>query len=109
MNSSIHLHMTPVLPEDSSLQYRGRVVFMGRLSTYYWLGFMDNVWNVESIAFWDGKPKQSIAVANTIFGLTPWKARAVYGHSEHNLWTSEVIYVTEVAKQPNNQGPMPLN
>ena len=60
---------------------------MGRLYTYYWLGFMDNVWNVEIIAFWGGKPKQSIAIVNTIFRLTPWKARAVYRHSEHNLWT----------------------
>ena len=84
--------MTPVLPEDSLLQYRGRVVFMGRLYTYYWLGFMDNVWNLESIAFWDGKPKQSIAVANTIFGLTPWKAKAVYCRSEHNPWTYILKY-----------------
>ena len=61
--------MTPVLPEDSFLQYRGRVVFMGRLYTYYWLGFMDNVWNVESIAFWGGKPEQSMAIVNTISGL----------------------------------------
>ena len=28
-----------------------------------------------------------MAVVNTIFGLIPWKARAVYSHSEHNLWT----------------------
>ena len=60
---------------------------MGRLYTYYWHGFMDNVWNVESIAFWGGKPKQSMAIANTIFALISWKARAVYGRSEHNLWT----------------------
>ena len=43
--------MTPVLPEDSVLQYRGKVVFVGRLYTYYWLGFMDYLWNVEKYSF----------------------------------------------------------
>ena len=61
--------MTSVLPEDSLLQYRGTVVFMGRLYTYYWLGFMDNVWNVESVVLRSGKPEQSMAIVNTISGL----------------------------------------
>ena len=90
--------MTPVLPEDSLLQYRGTVVFMGRLYTYYWLGFMDNVWNIDGIAFWDGKPKQSTAIANTIFGLTPWKAKAVYGRSEHNpldLYPKILVWISQ--------------
>ena len=42
---------------------------MGRLYTYYWLGFMDNVWNVESVVLKSGKPEQSMAIANTISGL----------------------------------------
>ena len=61
--------MTPVLPVDSLLQYRGTVVFMGRIYTYYWLGFMDNVWNVESLVLRSGKPEQSMAIVNTISGL----------------------------------------
>ena len=69
MNFSIHLYMTSVLPGDSLLQYRGTVVFMGRLYTYYWLGFMDNIWNVESVGLRSGKPEQSMAIVNTISGL----------------------------------------
>ena len=65
--------MTSALPEDSLLQYRGTVVFMSRLYTYYWLGFMDNVWNVESIVFRGGKPEQSMAIVNTISGLISLK------------------------------------
>ena len=42
---------------------------MGGLYTYYWLGFMDNVWNVESVGLRSGKPEQSMAIVNTISGL----------------------------------------
>ena len=87
--------MTPVLPEDSLLQYRGTVVFMGRLYTYYWLGFMDNVWNVESIVFkvWKARAVYGRSKHNLwTYILKGWKAKAVYCHNEHNPWTYILKY-----------------